>query len=142
MLPTSVTLHDIRDVEGFVKSTLGRSRIRFDSDEREELVAEGIAILYELAASYEPHRPGYKQAGRFSGYAARFLPGRLGRAWHRRHREHRVVTDADGERSWEYGQAPASLDALAPGKADRLTQPRERWLPLQPAAVATARGPG
>lgn len=139
MLPTQVALHDIRDVEAFVKATIGRSRIRMSSDEREEMTAEGIAILYELAGAFEPRRPGYEREGRFSGYAARFLPGRLGRAWQRRHREHRLVTDADGERRWEYNDPPASLDSLAPARRERVARP---WLPLPPAAVATACGPG
>jgi hypothetical protein len=102
-LATPLRLHDVDDAEGFVAATISRSGIPFDPSEHQELMLEGLAILCELAAKYEPHRPGYKQAGRFSGYAAQFLPRRLGDAWHRLHPNHRYVTDpVTGKRSWHY----------------------------------------
>ncbi|MGH7458567.1 MAG: hypothetical protein ACREKN_05685 [Longimicrobiaceae bacterium] len=141
MLATSVAIHDIKDAEGFVKATLKRSGIRFEAGEFEELVCEGMAILWELAAKYEPHRAGYAQAGRFSGYAARYLPRRLGRSWHRSHREHRLITNPDGSRHWVYGEAPQSFDALPPSKLDRLVRPASEWLSSASVAVATACAP-
>lgn len=112
MLPTTVQLHDIDDVEGFVCATIERAGLGGVPDhEKEELVADGICILYTLAERFEPHRPGYEQAGRFSGYAAQFLPRRLGDAWHSRHAEHvRVVNKDTGKREWVYRETPISLD--------------------------------
>jgi hypothetical protein len=113
LLPTTVQLHDIDDVEGFVCATIERSGIQAPEHEKEELVADGICILYGLAAKFEPHREGYEQAGRFSGFAAQFLPRRLGDAWHSRHPEHvRVVNSETGKREWKYRETPISLDAF------------------------------
>lgn len=110
MLPTTVQLHDIEDVEGFVCATVERSGIQAPEHEREELVADGICILYSLAERFEPRRAGYGQAGRFSGYAAQFLPRRLGDAWHARHPEHARVEGSDGKRRWVYRETPISLE--------------------------------
>lgn len=114
MLASLVTLHDIDDVEGFVCATIERSGLRnvISQGEREELIAEGILILYELAERFEPQRDGYDQPGRFSGFAAQFLPRRLGDAWHSRNPEHRRVTGEDGKRRWVYSEAPLSLNEM------------------------------
>lgn len=113
MLATAVSLHDIRDVEAFVGSTLGRAGIRPDDPiEREDLIADGILIVSELAERYEPHRDGYARAGSFAGYCAKFLPGRMRDAWHSRHPEHSYVTRDDGRREWSYGESAISLDGL------------------------------
>ncbi len=110
MLPTTVQLHDIDDVEGFVCGTIEKSGIRAPEHEKEELIGDGIRILYELAAKFEPQREGYAQPGRFSGFAAQFLPRRLGDAWHSRHPEHVRVVGEDGKRHWAYRETPVSLD--------------------------------
>ncbi len=113
MLAEKVPLHDIKDVEGFVRGTIHtaqRRGMRISLDEREELVCEGLAILYQLAEIYEPHRDGYTKAGTFAGFAAMYLPRRLGDAWHAAHPEHRYVTGLDGKRIWEYDPPPTSLD--------------------------------
>ena len=136
MLSATVALYDIQNAEAFVRSTLDSSRIRFASEEREELVLEGLAVLCDLAGSFQPHMPGYDQPGRFSGYAARFLPRRLGEAWHRLHPEHVYRTRADGSREWEYLQPPISLDGAREragynGSADsveRRTLDRTQWI--------------
>lgn len=112
MLAGIVSLYDVDDVEAFVQATLNNSNIDFSGEERDELVLEGIAIMCDLAARYEPHRPGYQQAGRFSGYAAMFLPRRLGDAWHRLHPEHCYVTRPDGSREWVYLERAVSLDGI------------------------------
>lgn len=109
-----VSLHDVDDVEAFVQATLNASGIQFPEDEREELVAEGLAIMVKLAKAYQPRRGDHQQDGRFSGYAAMYLPRRLSDAWHRLHPEHLYVTDTGtGKRRWEYLALPVSLDALA-----------------------------
>lgn len=119
MLPTTVRLHDIDDVEGFVCATIERSRIQPTEQEKEELIQDGLCILYALAEKFEPHREGYAQAGRFSGFAAQFLPRRLGDAWHSRHPEHvRVVNPDTGKREWKYRESPISLDAFLEPKGD------------------------
>jgi hypothetical protein len=112
LLATTVRLHDIRDVEAFVAHSLDKSGVgqRVSSSEREDLLAEGITILYSLSENYQPHRPGYNQEGCFSGYAAQFLPRRLGDAWHAANPGHRRLTAPDGSRTWAYEPAPASLD--------------------------------
>lgn len=145
MLATQVRLHDVEDVYGFVDNSLYRSGIDFESaSEREELVGEGICILYELAEKFEPQREGYSQPGRFSGYAAQFLPRRLGDAWHKRHPGHRRVTDGEGKRKWVYQPAPESLDHLLSEKAheqntgpgqrgqssESLIRPPSQWAPV------------
>lgn len=117
MLSTTVQLHDIEDVEGFICATIERAGLGgVPEHEKEELVADGFRILVELSQRFEPHRPGYATPGRFSGYAAQFLPRRLGDAWHARHPEHVRVTDSEGKRHWVYRDTPISLDQfLAPG---------------------------
>lgn len=149
MLPAKVALYDIDDVESFVCATIEKSGLRahLSESEREDLIAEGLRILYDLAARFEPHRPGYDQAGRFSGFAAQFLPRRLGDAWHSWHPEHRRITDEDGKRRWHYSSSPLSLDQLLapagdstncesrPSKAPETTiRPREHWAPVPVSA--------
>ena len=97
LLGTQVRLHDVEDAEAFVRSTLHRSGIRFEHDEFEDLVCEGLALLWQLAASYDARRGGHAQDGRFSGYAAMFLPKRLGDAWHRRHPEQIYASLGNGQ---------------------------------------------
>ena len=148
LLPTKIRLHDIADAEGFVAATIERSGIRPAQPEHEELIAEGLAILYELAAKFEPQREGYDAPGRFSGFAAQFLPRKLGDAWHRLHPEHRYITDPEtGKRRWVYFEAPASLDGLlAHGGTSGAAGPRSaveatlrqlrEWAPPEPVADA------
>jgi hypothetical protein len=112
MLATSVRLHDIEDAEGFVAATVQRAGLELGAAEHEELIAEGICILYELADRYEPHRDGYAHAGTFSGFAAQFLPRRLGDAWHRNNPHHHRIAGEDGKRRWHYEDPPLSLDHL------------------------------
>lgn len=147
MLATYVALHDIADVEGFVAGTIEHSGLRLCAEEHEELLAEGICILYTLADRFEPQRAGYASAGRFSGYAAQFLPRRLGDAWHKRHPEHCRVAGEDGKRHWRYLAAPLSFDqVIAPhpgaiafaedtnygGNSEEHTiRPREHWAPIR-----------
>jgi hypothetical protein len=110
MLSEPVSMGDIRDAEGFVARTIHNSGRRLARDEFDELKAEGLVILCDLWARFEPHRPGYEKAGRFSGYAAAFLPRRLEDAYNRLHPEHRITRGQDGKREVSYGVAPVSLN--------------------------------
>lgn len=109
---SGIQLHDIEDVEGFVIDCLNRSAIQFDRDEREDLIAEGVCLLYELARRYEPKRAGHTKAGRFSGFASQFLPRRLGDAWHARNPHHVRAPDETGKRRWQYLERAVSFDAV------------------------------
>jgi hypothetical protein len=114
MLASPFALRDVDDVENFVAATINRALPGLDESEFEELKLEGLAIMCELHKKFEPRREGYQQDGRFSGFAAMYLPRKLGDAWHRLHPEHRYVTDPEsGRRSWIYDQAPVSLDGIA-----------------------------
>ena len=151
MLATRVALHDVDDVEGFVNATLNAFEVsietKLEPQEREELVAEGLCIMYALAERYQPRRGDHTQDGRFSGFAAAFLPKKLGDAWHRMHPEHKYVTNpATGKREWLYLKASLSLDGIRAngGARDRgednslerrLLDPK-KWVPIAPAAQA------
>lgn len=104
----SVQLHNIRDAAAFVTSTLSRTNLTVDDTEREDLIAEGLAVLIEMANAWKPERHG-NGTGSFYGYASTYLPRRLIDAWHRNHREHTYATLEDGTRRWEYGHAPDSI---------------------------------
>jgi hypothetical protein len=109
VIATTVAMHDVRDAEGFVAAAIQRSGIRLAPAEREELIAEGLAIMCDLANRFEAHRAGYQQQGRFSGYAAAYLPKRMQAAWYRLHPEHQVRRDDAGKRVREFGQPAMSL---------------------------------
>jgi hypothetical protein len=123
-LPVAIELRDVADVEGFVNATIntefkGRRRLDLTRQEREELLAEGTAIMLELDAVYEPRRAGHTKDGRFSGFAAFYLPKRLADAWHRQHEEHRYVTDPEtGKRRYVYLKPALSLDQLTAEHSD------------------------
>ena len=118
---------DVNDAEAFVQATINRwqaptrdrGRIELSDWEREELAAEGMAILCKLRDQFKPRMAGYDQDGRFSGYAAQFLPRKLGDAWHRMHDEHQLRTQPDGGRRWHYGDKAVSLEALTAEDPDR-----------------------
>ena len=144
MLTATVALFDVDDVEAFVQATLNRfcqansrrGHIVLAPDERDELVLEGLAIMQRLANQFEPHREGYAQAGRFSGYAAQMLPRKLGDAWHALHPEHQLVTQPDGKRRWQYERPSVSLDAITSEDGDRAPLLADS-AKLSPAALKT-----
>jgi hypothetical protein len=109
----------IEDAEAFVQSQLNASRRVYAPEEREELVAEGLRILVELADRFEPHRDGYEGQGRLPGFCAKYLRLKLEDAYHRLHPEHRLVTQPDGRRRYLYGEHAVSLDALTGDDPDR-----------------------
>jgi hypothetical protein len=105
MLADVVSLYDVRDAEGIVQATLRASRRIYSAEEQEELVAEGLAILCRLADDFDGR-------GRFSGFAAKFLPLKLEDAYHRLHPEHVLRTQLDGSRRYVSGERPVSLQAM------------------------------
>lgn len=143
------SLGDIDDVEAFVNGTLNASGIEFQAWEREDLVAEGLCVLYDLFAKFEPHKAGYAQPGRFSGWAAWALPKKLGDCWHRGRPEHRYVTSVGGKREWRFFKASTSLDGLAaPDPSDTTSRAEAAyldaryWTPVAAVASAPARRTG
>lgn len=133
MLAAIVSFHDVEDVEGFVQSTINKGRLRLTPEQRDELAAEGLRIMCKLANDYEPGKNGLDAAAsKFSGYAAKFLPGKLSDAWHRL-QGHRLASGPDGVRSWQYDDAPTSLSLIEekPGGLDTVTslQHREEYEP-------------
>lgn len=114
---SATRLYDVDNIEAFVNASIARTNLRMDADERDELLAEGVLILYGLADRYEHHRPGYSRPGSFAGYAASILPSRLIDAWHK-HRQHRYVTGPTGQREWDQGPRAMSLDELHEGGGD------------------------
>lgn len=117
LIGAPIQILDIENAEAFVQRCIDASGIQYSTHEREELLAEGLTILCELARKYKPHMSGHAQPGRFSGYAAMFLPRRLGDAWHKWHPEHRYVTDpVTGKRGWTYQSPAVSLDGLSGGE--------------------------
>lgn len=138
MIPTPVCLYDILDAESFVAANIARSGVILrDRHEREDLLAEGLTILLELASRYEPHRVGYAKAGSFAGYAAKFLPGRMRDAYYALHPEHVARRDADGRRVYVFGERPMSL------QHEDMPQLMATALPYAlPSSVGTAWDPG
>jgi hypothetical protein len=106
MLATKIALHDVRDVDGFVNDAIRtagkRASLILRVDEREELEAEGLRLIYELAVSWGG-------GGSFSGYASRYLPDRLISAMHKMRGD--VRRERLGARWWESRQVQ-SLDQL------------------------------
>lgn len=122
LLPDRVVLHDVLDVEAFVRATIRKVNLRMTTEEHDELVAEGVAIMVKLAQRYEPRRAGYDRDGTFAGYAAKYLPLRLSEAWHRMHPGHSFVTDPQtGVRGWVYDDVPVSLDQVQAEQGDNVT---------------------
>jgi hypothetical protein len=82
VLSTQRSLGDIEDVEGFVHMVLSAKRNRLAGllslCDEDEIVAEGVVLLYELFPKWDP-----KRCARFSGYALSLLPLRL-TDWYRR----------------------------------------------------------
>lgn len=96
-------VHDIDNAEAFVTATIHRSGLILTPTERDDLHADGLAIIKELALAFDGR-------GSFAGYAARYLPRRMQDAHRARHPEHRRRT-VDGRRVREWGPAPVSLHA-------------------------------
>ena len=113
-LSSKCAVHDVQDAEAFVKAAIHRSKIRFDLDEYEELVACGLLLLVELAQRYDPEKDKGPRAS-FAGYAWYLLPRKLADAWHGLHEEHMLRTGDDGKRRWVYAERAKSWDAHVVG---------------------------
>lgn len=146
--PEDGSLLDIENVWAFARATLNAAPVTFDHDEFIELEAEAVLILYQLADKYEAHRIGYESPGRFSGYAAKFLPRRLDDAWHRLHPEHVYATTPEGKREWVYLKQTVSIEdqcastfaakagvreRIAGGPTESRFLPTDHWTPVGPA---------
>lgn len=81
----AVSLHDIDDVDRFVRAAVHRRPGKpLDRELEDELVREGIVAMLKLAQQYKPGFGGRDPAkSRFSGFAAKYLPGKLDDALHR-----------------------------------------------------------
>lgn len=111
-MDSAVPLHDIDDAEAFVRANIRKSGVMLTPDEREELVAEGLVILCDMATKFIKRMDGYDRDGSFAGYASRFLPKRMKEAYHSLHPEHVQRTDKDGKKYIEYRDKPWSLDTV------------------------------
>lgn len=82
-MASAVKMHDVEDAKAFVCAMIDR-RLVLREDQREDLVAEGLAIMVRLAADYQPGRNGL-DPGRssFAGYASVYLRKQLGEAFRR-----------------------------------------------------------
>lgn len=135
MLSQSVTVRNIQNAEAFVQAAMNRAWViqPHNQDERDDILSEGLAILLELSARFDEHRPGYEKPGSFSLYASKYLPLRLVDAWAKMRREHRYHKDSEGRRVVEFGEAPLSIDAECDadhehGARNDAYTPGERWL--------------
>lgn len=115
--PPATPLEDIEDVRGFAIYVAGRSPLvrngELTSAERDEVVDESVALIYELHAEWDSER-----CAKFSAWVLTMLPKRLV-SWFR------VNLRQSGRGRWsgstgEYKYNGAvSLDDVAPGDADR-----------------------
>lgn len=110
-----VSLHNVENCEAFVQHCMNKAKgIVLTKDQREDLLAEGLCLLVELAAKYDPAkdksaRTASKTEG-FYGYALFLLPKKLSDAWHRGQEHHLLKTQPDGKRKYEYASTAKSLD--------------------------------
>jgi hypothetical protein len=108
-----VALHDVDDPIAFVRKAVQLSGLRLSADEREDLIAEGLLILYRMATSYRPGFGGRDPAGsRFSGYAIKYLPGKLREAWRRSQPGYVRTRQPDGRCRWERRGRAVSITAI------------------------------
>lgn len=104
-----VAVHDVNDAEAFVIHAMQTSGINPARDETEDVIAAGLLVLVEMGQRYKPRMPGYTADGRFSGYAARWLPGRIRDAYYQMHENIIVRVDADGHKRREFLPTPLRL---------------------------------
>lgn len=107
-----IPVHDIEDAQSFVTQVIHRKFSKVSWDDRDELVAEGLVILFDLAKRYDPAKEGGKKdhvckgakccVPSFAGYASFQLPLKLLDAWHAMHPEHVRMTLEDGSRKYKY----------------------------------------
>lgn len=116
VLSAKVSLHDVEDVEAFVIMCIKRSGCNAPSSAWDDLICEGICLLYKMASNYKPRLDGYTQDGRFSGYAVKWLPKQILKAWHTSHEHHLYTKDPiTKKRGWTYRLAPVSFEMINNG---------------------------
>lgn len=101
LLAAKVALKDVQDVDAMVNAAIERTGLILSVDERDELEAEGIRMLYEMIAEWDGR-------GSFAGFASQRLRWRLSDHW--RHSELTRRRLPDGSRCWE--RRTVSLDGL------------------------------
>jgi hypothetical protein len=121
-LNQAVHLHDIADVEAFVRNTLHTRLRAIPRDDHDEMMSEGLVIIFDLGRRYDPSKDtGSRKLDHvcrtarccvpsFAGWATYLLHRKMLDAWHRLHPEHVLRTQPDGSRKYEYLQRPASID--------------------------------
>jgi hypothetical protein len=106
-----IALRDIKDVEAFVIACVKRAGTGAPPMYWEDLVSEGITLLYAMERNYKYQLDGYAVEGRFSGYAIKWLPKQINQAWHKSQEHHLYLTDpGDGKRKWTYRISPVSYE--------------------------------
>lgn len=113
MIGRRVSLHDIDDVEAFVVMCVKRSGCDAPTEYWDDLICEGVVLLYRMAGNYKPQMEGYETEGRFSGYAVKWLPKQIRQAWHKSQEHHLYVKDENGKRGWTFRVAPVSYEEVS-----------------------------
>lgn len=112
-------IHDIEDAEGFVYSMMKRAlpTAILTPDAREELQQTGLRLLWEMALRDKSQSGSGEHDGgsKFSGYASRFLPGKIRDAWHKQE-GHTLRQGPDGKREWVIHDKPISLEKVMEGQ--------------------------
>jgi DNA-directed RNA polymerase specialized sigma subunit len=103
----TVPLVDIRDVRGYVARVVERKFSETPASEREELVSEGVALLYALHGKWEPER-----CASFSDFASTYLPLRLIDYWRREMRQRNIARRNGTDQRYVYSGV-SSLDQLS-----------------------------
>jgi hypothetical protein len=112
MLSRKVSLHDIEDVEAFVIMCVKRSGT--PREQWEDMVCEGLCLIYAMAGNYKAQLEGYASKGRFSGYAIKWLPKQISQAYHRNCEHHLYLTDPTSkQRGWVRLAKPVSYSWLS-----------------------------
>lgn len=104
-----VAIHDVKDAEAFVIAAMRTSGITPGRDETEDVIGAGLLVLLEMGARFQPRLAGYERNGRFSGYASKYLPGRIRDAYFQMHENIVVRVDATGHKRREFLPHPVRL---------------------------------
>lgn len=122
-------VHDIDDAEAFVHSMIKQAlpTAILTPEAREELQQTGLRLLWEMALRDKSQSgTGEHDAGsKFSGFASRFLPGKIRDAWHKQE-GHTLRQGEDGKREWVIHDKPISLEGVmeATDESDTVVQLR------------------
>lgn len=128
-LPSPVPLLDIHDLDAYVGAAITRLRLVLDPWEREELEAEGYALLCEMASTWED------RGAMFSWQVRERFEKRLCSALHDLRGDIRPRAD-DGSRRW-LPRPETSLDQLL-DTAERSDLDRDDYAPLPRMTPMTA----